>query len=108
MHLGGEYFDVVLVNRLLSEFKVTNIDLSTDRMAIQRIREAAEKAKMEPSFTSQNSQPDCNINAESALLTCASQSQRRELLHLTDSQSIYRSCSRKVKSSGTLFSATAS
>jgi molecular chaperone DnaK len=53
-HLGGEDFDVVLVNHLLSEFKKeTNIDLSTDRMAIQRIREAAEKAKIELSSTSQ-------------------------------------------------------
>jgi molecular chaperone DnaK len=53
-HLGGEDFDVVLVNHLLKEFKKdTGIDLSADRMAIQRIREAAEKAKIELSSTSQ-------------------------------------------------------
>ncbi|KAG9120445.1 70-kilodalton heat shock protein [Ceratobasidium sp. 392] len=53
-HLGGEDFDVVLVNHLLSEFKKeSGIDLSQDRVAIQRIREAAEKAKIELSSTSQ-------------------------------------------------------
>jgi molecular chaperone DnaK len=53
-HLGGEDFDVVLVNHLLNEFKKeSGIDLNGDRMAIQRIREAAEKAKIELSSTSQ-------------------------------------------------------
>jgi molecular chaperone DnaK len=53
-HLGGEDFDVVLVEHLLKEFKKeTGIDLTTDRMAIQRIREGAEKAKIELSSTSQ-------------------------------------------------------
>ncbi|EPQ29672.1 uncharacterized protein PFL1_02892 [Pseudozyma flocculosa PF-1] len=53
-HLGGEDFDIVLVEHLVNEFKKeSNIDLSKDRMAIQRIREAAEKAKIELSSTSQ-------------------------------------------------------
>ncbi|KDN40122.1 hypothetical protein RSAG8_08322, partial [Rhizoctonia solani AG-8 WAC10335] len=53
-HLGGEDFDVVLVNHLLGEFKKeSGIDLSQDRVAIQRIREAAEKAKIELSSSSQ-------------------------------------------------------
>lgn len=53
-HLGGEDFDIVLVNHLLNEFKKeSGIDLAGDRMAIQRIREAAEKAKIELSSTSQ-------------------------------------------------------
>jgi molecular chaperone DnaK len=53
-HLGGEDFDVVLVNHLLSEFKKeSGIDLGQDRVAIQRIREAAEKAKIELSASSQ-------------------------------------------------------
>ncbi|TFK50979.1 heat shock protein 70 [Heliocybe sulcata] len=53
-HLGGEDFDSVLVNYILQEFKKeTGTDLSQDRMAIQRIREAAEKAKIELSSTSQ-------------------------------------------------------
>ena len=47
-HLGGEDFDIALVNHILSEFKKeSGVDVSQDRMAIQRIREAAEKAKIE-------------------------------------------------------------
>jgi molecular chaperone DnaK len=53
-HLGGEDFDVVLVDFFLNEFKKeTGVDLKNDRMAIQRIREAAEKAKIELSSTAQ-------------------------------------------------------
>ncbi|KAJ7668692.1 heat shock protein 70 family [Mycena polygramma] len=53
-HLGGEDFDIVLVNHIINEFKAENgIDLNGDRMAIQRIREAAEKAKIELSSTTQ-------------------------------------------------------
>jgi molecular chaperone DnaK len=53
-HLGGEDFDIALVSYLLEGFKKeTGIDLSSDRMAIQRIREAAEKAKIELSSTTQ-------------------------------------------------------
>lgn len=47
-HLGGEDFDIALVRHLVQAFKTeSGIDLSGDRMAIQRIREAAEKAKIE-------------------------------------------------------------
>lgn len=47
-HLGGEDFDITLVRHLVQQFKKEQgIDLSNDRMAIQRIREAAEKAKIE-------------------------------------------------------------
>lgn len=53
-HLGGEDFDSTLVEHILTEFKKeSGSDLSQDRMAIQRIREAAEKAKIELSSTSQ-------------------------------------------------------
>ncbi|KAI6029325.1 heat shock protein [Pisolithus microcarpus] len=53
-HLGGEDFDISLVNHILNEFKKeSSIDLGQDRMAIQRIREAAEKAKIELSSTTQ-------------------------------------------------------
>ncbi|ANB14207.1 Hsp70 family ATPase SSC1 [Sugiyamaella lignohabitans] len=51
-HLGGEDFDIAIVRFLVDKFKQeTGIDLSGDRMAIQRIREAAEKAKVELSST---------------------------------------------------------
>jgi len=53
-HLGGEDFDNVLLNHLVSEFKKDQgIDLSRDRLALQRLREAAEKAKVELSSTMQ-------------------------------------------------------
>lgn len=46
--LGGDDFDERVMNWLIAEFKKENgIDLSTDRMATQRLREAAEKAKIE-------------------------------------------------------------
>ncbi|MQL86192.1 hypothetical protein Taro_018722 [Colocasia esculenta] len=52
--LGGEDFDNALLDFLVSEFKRTDaIDLSKDRLALQRLREAAEKAKIELSSTSQ-------------------------------------------------------
>ncbi|KAK8616268.1 hypothetical protein V6N13_017824 [Hibiscus sabdariffa] len=52
--LGGEDFDNALLDFLVSEFKKTEgIDLSKDRLALQRLREAAEKAKIELSSTSQ-------------------------------------------------------
>jgi len=52
--LGGEDFDNALLDFLVNEFKTTEgIDLSKDRLALQRLREAAEKAKIELSSTSQ-------------------------------------------------------
>ncbi|KAG5014950.1 hypothetical protein JHK85_021086 [Glycine max] len=52
--LGGEDFDNALLDFLVNEFKRTeNIDLSKDKLALQRLREAAEKAKIELSSTSQ-------------------------------------------------------
>lgn len=58
-HLGGEDFDIHLVRHLVQQFKKeSGIDLSNDRMAIQRIREAAEKAKIE---LSSSLQTDINL-----------------------------------------------
>jgi molecular chaperone DnaK len=52
--LGGEDFDMVLVDYLAAEFKKENsIDLKTDKMALQRLKEAAEKAKIELSSSAQ-------------------------------------------------------
>ncbi|KAK8965583.1 hypothetical protein KSP40_PGU011952 [Platanthera guangdongensis] len=52
--LGGEDFDNALLEFLVNEFKNTEgIDLSKDRLALQRLREAAEKAKIELSSTTQ-------------------------------------------------------
>ncbi|MFA7654145.1 MAG: molecular chaperone DnaK [Candidatus Magasanikbacteria bacterium] len=55
-HLGGDDFDQVLISYVLNEFKKTEgIDLSKDNLALQRIKEAAEKAKIELS-TAQESE----------------------------------------------------
>ena len=47
-HLGGDNFDQRIIEWMVSSFKKeTGIDLSTDKMALQRLKEAAEKAKIE-------------------------------------------------------------
>jgi molecular chaperone DnaK len=52
--LGGEDFDNTIVDYLIGEFKKDNgIDLKTDKLALQRLKEAAEKAKIELSSTEQ-------------------------------------------------------
>ena len=55
-HLGGDDFDECIINYLVSEFKKSEgIDLSSDKVAMQRLKEAAEKAKIELSgVTSSN------------------------------------------------------
>lgn len=53
-HLGGDDFDQVIVDWLVSEFKNSSgVDVSSDVMALQRLREAAENAKKELSTTQQ-------------------------------------------------------
>jgi molecular chaperone DnaK len=55
-HLGGDDWDNALVNHLVDQFKHAHgIDLTKDKMAMQRIREAAEKAKIELSSSQQTS-----------------------------------------------------
>lgn len=58
-HLGGEDFDIHLVRTFMDQFKKeSGIDLSGDRMAVQRIREAAERAKI---ALSSSAQTDINL-----------------------------------------------
>jgi molecular chaperone DnaK len=53
-YLGGEDFDDRIVEWLAESFRVeTGIDLASDKLALQRVKEAAEKAKRELSFTSE-------------------------------------------------------
>jgi molecular chaperone DnaK len=53
-HLGGDDFDQVIIDWLAEEFKAEeNMDLRKDPMALQRLKEAAEKAKVELSSSSQ-------------------------------------------------------
>jgi molecular chaperone DnaK len=55
-HLGGDDWDGAIISYLISQFKnATNVDLSKDKMAMQRLREAAEKAKIELSQSMQTS-----------------------------------------------------
>ncbi len=55
-HLGGDDFDNKIVNWILENFRSSEgIDLSVDKIALQRIREAAEKAKIELSSTAKTS-----------------------------------------------------
>jgi len=52
--LGGEDFDQAILNYLVAEFKKSDgVDLSTDKMALQRLKESAEKAKIELSTGTQ-------------------------------------------------------
>ena len=58
-HLGGEDFDNRIINYLVEEFKnQQNVDLRKDQLALQRLKEAAEKAKIE---LSSSSQTDVNL-----------------------------------------------
>ena len=66
-HLGGDDWDDAIVTHLVDRFKAANgIDLTKDKMAMQRVREAAEKAKIELSSSMQTSinLPYITIDAE--------------------------------------------
>ena len=75
--LGGEDFDNVLIDHLVSEFKnEQNFDLTQDSSAIQRLKEAAEKAKIE---LSSNQQTEINL----PYITADSSGPKHLLLKLT-------------------------
>jgi len=55
-HLGGDDWDDKIINHLVAQFKnANNVDLSKDKMAMQRLKESAEKAKIELSQSMQTS-----------------------------------------------------
>jgi molecular chaperone DnaK len=65
-HLGGDDFDNVIIHWMLDEFKKeSGIDLAKDKMALQRLRDAAEKAKVELSgvMTTEINQPFITMDA---------------------------------------------
>ena len=75
--LGGEDFDNVLIDHLVAEFKKEqNFDLTQDSSAIQRLKEAAEKAKIE---LSSNQQTEINL----PYITADSSGPKHLLLKLT-------------------------
>ena len=65
--LGGDDFDQRVINWMVEEFKKTEgIDLSTDKMAVQRLKDAAEKAKIELSSTTNINIPFITADATGA------------------------------------------
>ncbi|HBR80318.1 MAG: Chaperone protein DnaK [Candidatus Uhrbacteria bacterium GW2011_GWE2_45_35] len=84
-HLGGDDFDRVIIDWIISEFKKQEgIDLSKDPLALQRIKDAAEKAKIELSTTQQTevNQPfiTSDANGPKHMLLTLSRSKLEELV----------------------------
>ena len=84
-HLGGDNFDKAIVDWMAAEFKKDQgIDLTQDKMALQRLYEAAEKAKIELSstMTTQINLPFVTATAEGpSTSTCSSRAKLNELVH---------------------------
>jgi molecular chaperone DnaK len=85
-HLGGDDFDQVIINWILEEFKKTEgIDLSKDNLALQRVKEAAEKAKIELSTAEQSeiNQPFITTSDEGPkhLVMTLTRAKLEELVH---------------------------
>jgi len=101
---GGEDIDAILVDFVLREFKSqSGIDVSKDKMAIQRVREAAEKAKIELSSTNQT---DINLPYLTADATgpkhCNLNLTRAKLENLVDDflKKTIKPCENAIKDAG--------
>ena len=67
-HLGGDDFDQMIIDWLADEFKTEEgMDLRKDPMALQRLKEAAEKAKIE---LSSSTQTEINLPYITAVMEC--------------------------------------
>jgi molecular chaperone DnaK len=85
-HLGGDDWDQKIINWLVDKFKAAQgIDLTKDKMALQRLREAAEKAKIELSSSQQTSinLPYITVDAEKNPLFLDEQLSRAEFQRIT-------------------------
>jgi len=85
-HLGGDDWDQKVIDWLVDKFKAAHgIDLTKDRMAMQRLREAAEKAKIELSASQQTSinLPYITVDAEKNPLFLDEQLSRSEFQRIT-------------------------
>ncbi|HEU5270838.1 MAG TPA: molecular chaperone DnaK [Jatrophihabitans sp.] len=85
-HLGGDDWDQKVIDWLVDKFKAAHgIDLTKDKMAMQRLREAAEKAKIELSASQQTSinLPDIPVDAEKNPLFLDEQLSRAEFQRIT-------------------------
>jgi molecular chaperone DnaK len=85
-HLGGDDWDQKIIDWLVDKFKAAHgIDLTKDKMALQRLREAAEKAKIELSASQQTSinLPYITVDAEKNPLFLDEQLSRSEFQRIT-------------------------
>jgi len=103
-HLGGDDFDIVILNWMLEEFKKENgIDLSKDKMALQRLRDAAEKAKIELSGTQSTdiNQPFITVDASGPkhLALTLSRAKLESLVHHLVERTI-EPCQKALKDAG--------
>ena len=103
--LGGEDFDMRIVNYLADEFKKEHgVDLTKDKMALQRLKEAAEKAKIELSSSSQTeiNQPFISMGADGAPLHMVMKLTRAKLESLVGDliQASLKPCKAALKDAG--------
>lgn len=103
--LGGEDFDMRIVNYLADEFKKEHgVDLSKDKMALQRLKEAAEKAKIELSSASQTeiNQPFISMGADGAPLHMVMKLTRAKLESLVSDliKNSMKPCAAALKDAG--------
>jgi molecular chaperone DnaK len=103
--LGGEDFDMRIVNYLADEFKKENsVDLTKDKMALQRLKEAAEKAKIELSSSSQTeiNQPFISMGANGQPLHLVTKLTRAKLESLVGDliKASMKPCAAALKDAG--------
>lgn len=103
-HLGGDDFDNVILQWMLEEFKKEHgIDLSKDKMALQRLRDAAEKAKIELSGTqtTEINQPFITVDASGPkhLALTLSRAKLESLAHTLLERSV-EPCLKALKDAG--------
>ncbi|AKS47668.1 molecular chaperone DnaK [Octadecabacter temperatus] len=103
--LGGEDFDMRIVNYLAEEFKKSNgVDLKKDKMALQRLKEAAEKAKIELSSASQTeiNQPFISMGPDGSPLHMVMKLTRAKLESLVGDliKSSMKPCAAALKDAG--------
>jgi molecular chaperone DnaK len=103
--LGGEDFDMRIVNYLAEEFKKENtVDLTKDKMALQRLKEAAEKAKIElsSSTSTEINQPFISMGANGQPLHMVMKLTRAKLESLVNDliKSSMKPCQAAIKDAG--------
>ena len=103
--LGGEDFDMRIVNHLAGEFKKENsVDLTKDKMALQRLKEAAEKAKIElsSSTSTEINQPFISMGSDGQPLHMVMKLTRAKLESLVSDliKNSIKPCKEAIKDAG--------